>query len=244
MPDVRYRGWLYAGLESAVACSGSEILRIIVPDTHFHSHDLLLGSRQRYQVTGTGDATPPRPCCKTSIRVRGRNLSLGARQRGIAHRFPSTRLRGMDSQHSKRRQKGVEHCRLFSSALAARLIESGNWQLGAMGEVRSCTCCTPLSQPAQVQLRRRHPLLALALPSPRGCATTTRRPRSRRRPRIGAGWDPVTTKHRSHQQSNCLLRMSQTGRRLRYVCDEHSAVCICVFAYAPQSGMERQKPSR
>jgi hypothetical protein len=63
---------------------------------------------------------------------------------------------------------------------------------------------------------------------------------SQNRSRLGPG----NHKHLSHQQSNCLLRMSQTGRRLRYVCDELSAVCICVLAYAPQSGMERQKPSR
>lgn len=90
--------------------------------------------------------------CNRCIRVNERGYeavpSLGARQRGIAHRFPSTRLRGMDSQQ----QTQAEGCRLFSSALAARLIESGNWQLGPMGEVRSCTCCTPLSQPTQVQL--------------------------------------------------------------------------------------------
>ena len=52
--------------------------------------------------------------------------------------------------------------------------------------------CTPLSQPVRYSARPATSVCALAPPCPRGCATTTRRPRSRRRPRIGAGRDLVT----------------------------------------------------
>jgi hypothetical protein len=73
--------------------------------------------------------------------------------------------------------------------VAARLIRSGNWQSRQSaddGEVRSWTLPSPVSGAP-----RRHPAQALVCQRPRGCATTTGRPESRRGPRIGAGWDPV-----------------------------------------------------
>ena len=85
--------------------------------------------------------------CNRCIRVNERGYeavpSLGARQRGIAHRFPSTRLRGMDSQHANA-GRGVST--LFECD-AARLIESGNWQLACDGRGEVLHGGTPLSQP-------------------------------------------------------------------------------------------------
>jgi hypothetical protein len=93
---------------------------------------------------------------------------------------------------------------------AAHLIGSGNWQLGAMGEVRSCTVALPClslpgtATPGDIRLCPR------PTACPRGCATTTRRPRSRRRPRIGAGWDPVT-KSINNQTASCACLRRETS---------------------------------
>ena len=158
-------------------------------------------------MTGTGNATPPRPGLQSlhqgkRERVRGGTFAW-CTPKGHSAPFPIYAAARDGFATSKRRQKGGG---LSFECDAARLIESGNWQLACDGRGEVLHWCTPLSQPAQVQLAG-DIRLCPGLPSPRGCATTTRRPRSRRRPRIGAGWDPVT---KSIEQSNCLLRMSQT----------------------------------
>jgi len=131
-----------------------------------------------------------------------RYLSLRARQRGIAHRFPSTRLRGMDSQHSRNAQTNSEEGFDVRGRFAARLSKCGNWQLRALGEVRSCTLPSPVSGRLAGDIRM--------CPPPRGCATTTRRPESRRGPRIGAGWDLVA------KSISNLSPAHVSGGRLRY----------------------------
>jgi hypothetical protein len=165
---------------------------------------------------------PARPGCKTSIRVRGRNLSLGARQRGIAHRFPSMRLRGMDSHaSSKRRQKGVDSFRGRCGAPDRKR----KLAVGCDGRGEVLHCCTPLSQPARYSYARRHPFV----PSPHCVPARLRNHHpppeeqtpSQNRSRLGPG-------NQKHQQSNCLLRLSQT-RDIFAAWDEHegdeAAIC-------------------
>lgn len=83
-----------------------------------------------------------------------------------------------------------------------------------MGEVRSCTGALPCLSLSGTALWPATSVCALAPPCPRGCATTTRRPRSRRRPRIGAGWDPVTKSISTINLPPCVCLRRETSSLL------------------------------
>lgn len=232
MPDVRYRGWLYAtGSSQRWLAVVAKSCGSFSPIPIFH---LMIAARKLPEVPGDRNgkchACAPRHCQAPNALSgyeRGYEAvpSLGARQRGIAHRFPSTRLRGMDSQHANA-GRGVST--LFECD-AARLIESGNWQLACDGRGEVLHGGTPLSQP----LRQLAGDIRLCprLPSPRGCATTTRRPSSRRRPRIGAGWDPVT-KSINNQTASCAC-LRRTTSSLRVMRTSVTRLVICCSRTLP-----------
>lgn len=148
-------------------------------------------------MTGTGNATPPRPGTKPApsrvtregTSLRGSGTFAWCTPKGHSAPFPiyAAARDGFARANADRRV-----ATLFDCAGGARLSESGNWQLACDGRGEVLHWCTPLSQPVRYSARPATSVRALAPPRPRGCATTTRRPRSRRRPRIGAGWDPVT----------------------------------------------------
>jgi hypothetical protein len=107
---------------------------------------------------------------------------------------------------SKRRQKGVDSFRGRCGAADRKR----KLAVGCDGRGEVLHCCAPLSQPARYSDARRHPFVPSPHRCPRGCATTTRRPRSRRRPRIGAGWNPVT-KSINNQTASCACLRRETS---------------------------------
>jgi hypothetical protein len=227
-----------------VACSGSEILRIMSPVPRLYL--MIAARRLPGDRNGNFQDLVPRPARHYHSRQgasRGRSGAFSwCKPKGRSAPFSiyTDAREGFAGSRDTPKEKASEPLRCGVEDAAARLIRCGNWRSADESEVRSCTVggeVSTLPTPVSGLLRRDPFELSSArsatLRKLRNATTITRRPESRRGPRIGADLDPVARAstiyppaHVSKQSSLFVMARiyllspawpSQSGRRAKRI---------------------------